>query len=360
MSGKELHYFAGDHTAKGFHPLYASNFQGLEHIIQLLGGHSHLKSGILQRVAKEWKEKGYEVEVVHSSSDSKALDSVIFPQLNVAIHGQPIHTRGFGDWTEKLVDVDSGMIFDKLNSKKEVITSHRNQIMDAQSKAYQSFKAGLDVHDDLESIYISKMDFTKADELTQDFIQRLEIPKKTEDKKPLTKHRFFGASTPEGVIDFIPNVTADLANRYFVKGRAGTGKSTFLKKVALAAEENKYDVEMYHCGFDPDSIDMIVVRELGFCVFDSTDPHEYFPEREGDRIIDLYAETVTAGTDEKYAPEISALTKGYKSHMKDGIVFLQQAKSCLDELSKVYEEATPDTLLDELHEAVCKEIESYM
>lgn len=50
----------------------------------------------------------------------------------------------------------------------------------------------------------------------------------------------------------------------------------YSKKIAAAAESRGFDVEMYHCGFDPESIDMVLVRELKFCVFDSTNPHEYF------------------------------------------------------------------------------------
>ena len=68
-----------------------------------------------------------------------------------------------------------------------------------------------------------------------------------------------------------------------------------LKKLAKAAEEKGFEVEVYHCGFDPNSLDMVIVRELGFAIFDSTAPHEYFPSREGDEIIDMYALIVTRG-----------------------------------------------------------------
>ena len=34
-----------------------------------------------------------------------------------------------------------------------------------------------------------------------------------------------------------------------------------------------FDVEIYHCGFDPHSLDMVIVREVGIAIFDSTSPH---------------------------------------------------------------------------------------
>lgn len=46
------------------------------------------------------------------------------------------------------------------------------------------------------------------------------------------------------------------------------------------------------------SIDMVLVRELGLCAFDSTPPHEYFPEKSGDVTIDIYREAVKSNTNE--------------------------------------------------------------
>ena len=54
-----------------------------------------------------------------------------------------------------------------------------------------------------------------------------------------------------------------------------------MKRIAAAAQENGFDVEFYRCSLDPNSCDMVLIRELGFCVFDSTAPHEYFPGTAG-------------------------------------------------------------------------------
>ena len=58
---------------------------------------------------------------------------------------------------------------------------------------------------------------------------------------------------------------------------------------------------------------MVVVRGKGLCVFDSTAPHEYFPTRTGDEIVDLYAAAVAPGTDERYAAQLSLMAKRYKA-----------------------------------------------
>ena len=85
--------------------------------------------------------------------------------------------------------------------------------------------------------------------------------------KRVVLKRFFGTTTPGGAVNFIDSITEDLNKRYFIKGRPGTGKSTFLKKLSKSLTEKGYDIEQYYCSFDPKSLDMVVCRELCFCVF---------------------------------------------------------------------------------------------
>src|SRR5699024_770910 len=198
--------------------------------------------------------------------------------------------------------------------------------------------------------------FQNANEITDDLIHTILFDKSTKQGSAIVRHRFFGASTADGVVDFIPSITKALTKRYFIKGRAGTGKSTLLKKIIKAAEDKNFDMEVYHCGFDPTSIDMVVIRELGVCIFDSTDPHEYFTERQGDEIIELYEKTVTPSTDEKYESAITYYTKSYKQRMKDGISHLKNAKTINDRLEKMYTDAVDFGVIDEMYSTISNEM----
>src|SRR5699024_5926954 len=122
-------------------------------------------------------------------------------------------------------------------------------------------------------------------------------------------------------------LTEQVGKRYFIKGRAGTGKSHLMKQVLEECEAYGLDVEIYHCSFDPDSIDMLIIRELDCCLFDSTDPHALDPNRVDDEVIDMYEKTVKHGTDEKYETEIARITKQYKGEMKKGLHIISEIKS---------------------------------
>ena len=190
------------------------------------------------------------------------------------------------------------------------------------------------------------MDFTKADQVAKRLVENLFLDHAKINEQPHTIRRFLGAATPIGPIDFIDNITDGLTNRYFLKGRAGTGKSTILRKVVAEAKQRGFDSEIYHCGFDPESLDMVIVRELGWAVFDSTSPHEYFPERDGDEVIDMYELTVAPDTDEMFAKEIAEIEAQYRREMKDGKRYLNDARIYGNRLEKIYQSVSNSSYLD--------------
>src|SRR5699024_8186972 len=68
--------------------------------------------------------------------------------------------------------------------------------------------------------------------------------------------RAISTNTRDGAGNFVSHLIAPLTYRYYLTGRAGTGKSVFMKKVAEACMNHGLDIELYHCSFDPNSVDM--------------------------------------------------------------------------------------------------------
>nr|WP_289483346.1 hypothetical protein [Fictibacillus enclensis] len=66
-----------------------------------------------------------------------------------------------------------------------------------------------------------------------------------------------------------------------IKGRAGSGNNNAEEDYSCCKEKG-YDVEIYYCGLVLNSFDMVILREKGIAIFDSTAPHEYEPERKID------------------------------------------------------------------------------
>ncbi|WP_099159854.1 hypothetical protein [Virgibacillus ndiopensis] len=330
-----FNYYVTGNTAKGLVNFLESNIEDIKKKLVLKHPSQKYKTKIINKLIKSY-ETSKDIEILCSPLGNNYLDGIILRNKSVAVMFDSIST-----------DINDVIEVDFEHTMKN--SFHESQIQKFSQESYTNFATGLKIHDDLEAIYINEMDFNRADQLAEEFIERLLHSYKKQDSPGKLRHRLFGTNTADGVVNVIPQILDTLSTNYFIKGRAGTGKSTFMKKIANACIDHGLDVELYHCSFDPNSIDMVLVRELDVCIFDSTDPHEFFPKRNGDEIVDLYRELVTPGTDEKYEKEITDLNNQYKSYMKKGIECLKSAGVYLDKIEQKY---MNDITEDEIEKAV--------
>lgn len=354
MNNTTLHYFAGGHTAKGFVTLADSSLQGIRSVYVIKGKLASGASDFMREFGLAAAADGEEVWMMHSPFFKGGIDGIVLPRAGMAVlaesglRGHALQCPGAA-----IREVDWPSIYDgeKLAAQEGELARLREAMKRAFAAAYERFAEALRVHDDWERIYISNMDKRAAEELAEQTANRLLGSARRTNGPGRTFLRFLGAATPEGAKDFVPQLTDGL-KRWFLKGRPGTGKSTLLRKVASEAAARGFDAEVYRCGFDPDSVDMVIVRELGFAIFDSTAPHEYFPERDGDEIIDLYESCIRPGTDEAFAEEIARCEAAYKACMKDAIGHLAEARAHFDHVLQIYAGAvdykTADLLKSEL------------
>lgn len=88
---------------------------------------------------------------------------------------------------------------------------------------------------------------------------------------------FLGAMTANGFSTEFGKIIADEnIFTYILKGGAGTGKSSLMKKAAEHFEKTEH-VERYYCSSDPSSLDAIVLRGSGAAIVDGTSPHIFDP-----------------------------------------------------------------------------------
>ncbi|HWI61692.1 MAG TPA: PRK06851 family protein [Symbiobacteriaceae bacterium] len=344
------HFFARGNTARGVHCLYDSAFQGLRKIFLLNGLPGCGKSTLLQRIADDAAAQGQPADLFHSPLNPDELDALILPNLAVGIaDGRTCEGLDSLDGVELVaVDLGQAVAADQLSDEaRQEIESLHTQWAAALSKAYESFATALRIHDEWEAIYIKKMDFAKADQVGQELASAL-FGERSAAKEPKVRHLFFGAATPQGAVDHIQGLTSHLERRIFIKGRPGSGKSTLLKRLAKAAAESGLDVEVFHCGFDPNSLDMLIFPELSTAIFDSTAPHEYFPSQSSDEILDMYERAMEPGTDAEYAAELREIQQRYSQKMREATAYLQSAQAAHAAIKAHYVAVTDFALVDRL------------
>lgn len=340
-------YFALANSAGGLVNLMDNNLLGIKTIYTISGNSKKQKTEILDGILKKSEYTERAIECVISPFDIKSTDAVIIRDKGIAVVDRDCIQ---GEITAK--NIDLGEVNQRGAEIKEEISAKEKWAI---GEMYKCFDEGKKVHDEWEKIYIKNMDYEKLEAYEKGVLDQLFTGEKGAFGKK-NYHRFFGSSTPDGAVNYIDNLTENLSARYFIKGRAGTGKSTFLKRVAREANENGFDTEIYYCGFDKNSLDMVIVPELDFCVFDSTPPHEMFPQSERDKILDFYEESGLLGTDEKYEKELFDVEVRYNHKMAEGMAFLRLYKLYMMEKEYYLSKFLCEKEFSMLKDTVIKEI----
>lgn len=86
---------------------------------------------------------------------------------------------------------------------------------------------------------------------------------------------FLCANSADGFINGFTNcyLKKEGWRAYLIKGGPGTGKSSFMKKIAVLAAANKYDIEIIPCSSDPLSLDGVILKDKKAVILDATSPH---------------------------------------------------------------------------------------
>ncbi len=142
----------------------------------------------------------------------------------------------------------------------------------------------------------------------------------------MEKSYFAAANTERGFVSIFDKVfdASELSHFYIIKGGPGTGKSTFMKKIAAEAEERGLDVEYYYCSADTRSLDGVKIPALGVAIADGTAPHTLDPRFPGacETILNL-GENFDIRKLKGNREEIVALTKRCSEHYAAAKRFLK-------------------------------------
>lgn len=142
----------------------------------------------------------------------------------------------------------------------------------------------------------------------------------------MNKCFFLGANSSNGFYSLYNNFPPEGSFLHIIKSGPGTGKSTFMRNIAKAAEKKGYDVEYILCSGDPGSLDGIYIPELKEAWVDGTAPHITEP-----LIFGVNSDYVNLGLflDKDFSEfeieKIKDLSKTYKAQYRQAYKYLSAA-----------------------------------
>lgn len=290
MNKTITHFYGQAMTGQGMKNQYKDLMNEAKTVYLLKGAHGFIVAELLKKLGSYYYDKGAEIEYFYDplfddtveGTFVKAPYNILFLQAtNPSIEPQYVGAR------DKVIPLYDCVDEQKLATNEEFLELVKSK----QTYYQQCFTAlsnAIHLHDDWEVETRKQMNWAGLDQQYADLVNDLFGGKKLKKSSTLT-HRLLGTLTPAGARDTLQNITENIETRLFIKGYPGTGKSSMMKKLADEALNHGFDVQLVWCGLDSKSTDMVILPELSFCIFDSTEPHVYYPDenRPGDKIFDM-------------------------------------------------------------------------
>ena len=103
---------------------------------------------------------------------------------------------------------------------------------------------------------------------------------------------FLGANSPKGFVSLFEQLDPQNGpwHTFIIKGGPGTGKSSFLKRIAAYFGPQCPNMEVIPCSSDPDSLDAVILPEYRVALADGTAPHVLEPDAPALRPVQPHGE----------------------------------------------------------------------
>nr|WP_232337122.1 nucleotide kinase [Lysinibacillus timonensis] len=322
MNGTITHFFGRALTGQGMKNLYKELMTEAKTVYLIKGAYGFKISDLLTKIGIHYHNQNANIEYFHDPFFENTIDAVFVKEPHSLLFLQATNPSfeptmlGTRDKVISLYDCIDGQT---LASKGERISQLNVQKQEWHDKCFQSLASAIKIHDDWEVETRRYMDWDGLNQQINWLFDELFGSEKLS-KQGKETHRLLGTLTPAGARDTVQSITQSLEKRYFIKGYPGTGKSSLMKALASEALSRGYDVQKVWCGLDANSIDMVIIPELSFCIFDSTEPHVYFPDpsRSGDQIFDIAHLCHPTEVEEA---NIKTIVSKYRSAISDAIAY---------------------------------------
>jgi len=270
MEGKIRKLFPGANTANGPFNFFDNIIQGdINRIFCLKGGPGVGKSSLMKKIAKEFLEKGYDLELHYCPSDPSSLDAILINELKVvlldATSPHVVDPKNPGA-IDEIVNLGDFWNVNKLEKNKEEIIAVGKDINASFRRAYKFLKAAEPIYLDIEEKYSNTMKFGEINLLTDKFIENLFKATFNSGEYKKERHLFGTAITPVGHIDYTDSILSQVKKVYYLNGEIGTGKTTFLKKVYEKAVQKGMSVEVYHYPLIKEKLETIIIKDLDIAI----------------------------------------------------------------------------------------------
>lgn len=365
--GKIRKMSSGGNTTCGSYFLFEYMIQPANNRVFIMkGGPGVGKSTFMNTISREMLKRGYDVEHHYCSTDPASLDGLVVPQLGVALlDGTAPHN--FDPRYPGVLDeiINLGECWDE-----SIIIPYKEEVKAITMQGNMQFKTAFHILKQSKMAYEQSQWYVResVEQSKYNRILRVLMHSVLEAVVPnyqvisKARHLFGSALTPNGILDYKDTLISKDMKVFSIKGQPGTGVKEMIERIAKEAVEMGLYTEQYHCPYEPDKLDMLIIPEIGKAVMNSTQPEHSDPEAMEDitqvEEIDL---TICINQDilDMYEEERADAEKRSSVLLTKSIEHLAKAKAIHKEKEKFYYQAMNYDLVGDKLNQVLEHILQY-
>ncbi len=355
--------FPGAVTSEGFYSFYHYMIQqDANHIFVIKGGPGVGKSSFMKKIGQTMLDRGYDIEYHCCSSDNGSIDGIVIPKLQIGLlDGTSPHIvdpKNPGA-VDEIINLGEYWNEEMMKKSRKEIISCNSKVSSYFQRAYFALKEAKIALSEWKYYISTYQDWNQINQMTLK-VQR-EIFKIAPKKHGKERHLFAWGHTPQGKTQFIDTLLNTTDTLYILEGQPGTGKSTFLSKIAEQAATYGLDVEYYHNTLDPEQLDLIILPDLQTALVINSEPYAYIPTFAGHTITLNFEQSLNRTELMKdCGEEIEDCQIRVNQHITRALKHSSKAKATHDLLETYYVPAMNFTGVEKKLKSVLERILSYV
>lgn len=350
---KIRHLFPGGNSCYGFYSFY-------DHIVPvtarnkiiLKGGPGVGKSSFMKKIAEDLAAQQIDVEYHWCSSDNNSLDGVVGGNRQVCVlDGTAPHVVDprYPGAIDRIINLGEYWDTDIIAANRESIVKLTESISLCFQRAYNRLAEARLACEEWKSYIKEASNSSSVNRnvlaLGDDFLHH--SPK----SNTAPRHLFAAAITPEGIVTKADTLVENDFAVTAVKGSPGGGCQDLFKDVEHNINLTGIYAEIYHCPFDPQIIDMIIIPENKSMLIDLSaivvDYEKVLPAHKFKRFLD-FDQFLDQAALAPYAKLIASARERLTTGIQESIAFINNAKKLHDELENNYIPAMNFEAIDQL------------
>ncbi len=167
--GKARHLFGSAFSPDGMVDYYDTILDTVEKIIYVNGYYVNGISKVMEEIVEEASKKGLFVEVYHEPMIETNIETVLIPDLNLALTSSGKYSRKH----TKLFDFEEFMDTEVIDKYEDYLEEDKRLANDLIARGLANIGAAKKQHDILEDFYIPNMNFKEIDKYKEEILNRI-------------------------------------------------------------------------------------------------------------------------------------------------------------------------------------------